>query len=385
MSPLAGNSDDDLEGTASEAGRDAYRGFEYQIQVSTWLLLELFRNPSVDEIEVEPPSGEDLLALSHAKSGETGELATGLAVKESESGPLHIQIKGRRIREWGGAAFRDILSGPANPNSRGSRRIWPIKNLEKNPEARFLFVTDSTVGSGLGSLVVRTPCFPKREKAAEVAGALSGIDPSILCRTGIIQQAPLKLVRAHAAEVLRECHKVPFDRRDGCLDALNGLVKQSLLSGASGTFQRDWLSELVRDYEGLPIAGQFVEPLGFLNICSKLEKSYIMVLVGEPGIGKTTLAERLVHDHRTNLEPFRVVQPASIRELREARRATERTLVYLEDPFGRYFPSEDGAEWASELESLSAALRHSPFRFYCFFRLRFSVSVSRWGCRRVWD
>lgn len=47
----------------TDGGRDAYRGFNYQMWVTVWLTLDAFAAGSFDGLEVEPLGGEDAASL----------------------------------------------------------------------------------------------------------------------------------------------------------------------------------------------------------------------------------------------------------------------------------------------------------------------------------
>lgn len=79
-----------------DPGRDAYRGFEYQIQVSAWIALRFLGELQAPEVVVEPLGGEDLQALN-ALSADTSEQAVGLGTVD-----YLVQVKARGTGSWEG-------------------------------------------------------------------------------------------------------------------------------------------------------------------------------------------------------------------------------------------------------------------------------------------
>jgi hypothetical protein len=111
------------------------------------------------------------------------------------------------------------------------------------------------------------------------------------------------------------------------------------------------------DVGDVPEEVSIVKPKEFDGFQKKLHESFGLLIVGEPGVGKTTAAEQLIFEHRTLPKPFALVRPAAPDDLRALRSKKEPTLVFVDDPFGRYAPSPQGHEWAVELAGLCQHLK----------------------------
>jgi hypothetical protein len=74
-----------------DPGRNAYRGFAYQIQVTAWLALVFLREGDASRVIVEPLGGEDLKALD-VSSG----LPTVHRPVHTTVGDIVVQVKGSR-------------------------------------------------------------------------------------------------------------------------------------------------------------------------------------------------------------------------------------------------------------------------------------------------
>ena len=85
----------------------------------------------------------------------------------------------------------------------------------------------------------------------------------------------------------------------------------------------------------------FVEPNEYLQIKKSLEEKNIVLVIGDPGIGKTYTAVKLLHEYyKEGYKPIWVMgMSKEDRELQSAKimnyEPNEREIVYFEDPFGR--------------------------------------------------
>src|SRR4051812_40141217 len=90
----------------ADPGRTAYRGFEYQIDVSAWLAVVFLREGRRDSIVIEPLGGEDLAALDDDSGIDTRNRTVSC-----QSGGALIQVKSRSGGAWGNDELGEILSG----------------------------------------------------------------------------------------------------------------------------------------------------------------------------------------------------------------------------------------------------------------------------------
>jgi hypothetical protein len=150
----------------SDGGRLAYRGFKYQLEISTWLCLHLLSNKTCDRVLIEPPNGEDLQAhLKQEASGPESSPDVPTPAVGIRGGPLLVQVKTRSYGAWLASDLNEMLTGrlaprAATPSPAG--RVWPKEVLAGDPSALFLFVTNSSVDDALAPLVVEDPLFALR-------------------------------------------------------------------------------------------------------------------------------------------------------------------------------------------------------------------------------
>ncbi|WP_433935481.1 hypothetical protein AB3662_12205 [Sorangium cellulosum] len=368
-----------------DPGRIAYRGFEYQIHATAWLLLSWLIDHQLGAvIEVEPLSGEDLeLLRADEPTPDLGDRSTALHTEGGASRYI-VQIKGRSAGDWGKSELNAILSGEdasssedeeSAPNSPLTGRVRPLALLETDVEARFLFLTDGVLGKGLSSLRVQEPWFAPRALNPEgMPRSLKHASEGVAGRVGVLQQHPLKLIQTEAKEILQRCLHVPHAAREACLEAILGRVRRAMLDRKEAQITAAELRSMVAAH-ALPTESEpFVEPKSFDEVRRHLEKSHAIFLLGAPGVGKTRAAERLVLEHRSRAESFAVIrldQNHSPTTLREYRSRTEPHLLFVSDPFGRYQQDPRSNDWLRELDALLGAV-HPDLRVIVTSRTSFA-------------
>src|SRR5262249_1298744 len=153
----------------------------------------------------------------------------------------------------------------------------------------------------------------------------------------VLQRYTLDRVAVDLSLLLARRLYVPHGRRADCIEALVERVRDAMLDQQKATLRLSDVHALAKAHGGLPTGPEpFVEPTSFPLLRRRLDTEHVVVLLGEPGVGKTIAAERLVYEHRVRAEPFAIVEPENPRELAQQRAATEPTLVYVEDPFGKF-------------------------------------------------
>ena len=349
-------------------GRDAYRGFEYQLQVSVWLLLEGVVDGG--HAIVEPLGGEDLEILRQPNSEcDTSEIATGLEVSTKAPGVAPatrylVQIKARRTNHWSAGEIEGMLFGRgSNEPGVPRRRQWPISILMEDPSAAFLFVTDSIVSDEIATLAVDIWDFRCRgERGHEVKPRwprrLKDSPAGVRARMGILHKHPWELVIHKTDALLARKFRVPHSRRAACRNDLVKRVRVAMLDEKHAKVTQEEIEKIARKHHGLPTGPYpWVEPLDFPDFRRHLEQHHVLLLVGEPGVGKTTAAERLIYEHQIRDEPFKIVEVGEPRDLPKHRRETEPVLLYVEDPFQDDQSSNQVHAWLTELERLCQAAR----------------------------
>lgn len=151
------------ENKSGGAGRDGLAGYEYQIDVSVWLALDLLlANKQAHELILEPASQEDL--EGELEESEPGRVIGELQVKNYR---LVVQAKLRTGDAWNVAGIKALLAYGSE------KRISAAKRLA-DPKVRYLLVTSAALNGKATGLRVRNPgAWPKpSEMPASVVSAL---------------------------------------------------------------------------------------------------------------------------------------------------------------------------------------------------------------------
>lgn len=350
-------------------GRSAYRGFEYQIRVTAWLALEfLIAQNRRGRVEVEPLTGEDLEILrSRDENQETGERRVGFVVGDGGEQRCIVQIKARQGGHWTAGHLVAILNGKEDEEgASGSNRQWPVQIMKANPAATLLFVTDSTVAPGLTWFLAEDALdfrcngkdFPT-EGEKSWGKELFNIDHHVLKRVGVLRAQHYDAIPAKIDAILAKHLHVPHTNREACSSSVIERVREAMLDEHRSAISAEEIRRLAKKQGGLPEGPPlFVAPSTWPTIQVFLRDKHAIVLLGEPGVGKTTAAERLVYEYQTQNPPYREVRPERPSELNDLRKTTEPTIVYVVDPFGRFEPGDHDDEWFSDLESFCRYVRN---------------------------
>ncbi|NPC75482.1 hypothetical protein HPP05_37645 [Corallococcus exiguus] len=343
----------------AQGGLPSYQGYEYQIEVTIWVGLQLMLEQGrCDRIEVEPASEEDIQALLDIPPEEALS-HLGLPVSRE----LQIQVK-LRSRPFSASDFKNLVSpsAPSRTKKGGPPlRPRPIDYLWKNEATSYVLITSAQVDTKLTQHVIH------HLEAMPAAGALPFTLPNkrkcspaeqagLARRLGILHQQVPEVVRGEISRALLETAFVPSGRIDACMQDLKARVRDRLLGRASRTWTLDELKYVIQQHGGLPRQphDQFVKPDIYEALRQQLEQYSALILIGPRGVGKSATAEMLVHEHRTKSDPFEVITSChSPTELRRLLLRPGRFLFFLEDPLGATSnASLEASLWAKELPYL---------------------------------
>ena len=343
----------------SRPGNPSYAGYEYQVEVSVWLALELLLRQDVAEsVVIEPRSQEDIEAELRVPSDD----ALSFVSADTERYRLLVQIKSKSTGVWSARDFANVLIAREATAAAGPLpRARPIEMLKENVNARYLFVTDEAVTAGLRHYHVQTPAdWPLSETLPARAGAGLTAEQavSIAKRIALCATVTGELLNARVTRILRENGHVADGYHAACVSDMREAVRHRMLGLADGRWYKTDILEILRRYEGSLSVSQaldhYVAPECYPAIVDAVERRHAVVIGGPSGTGKSLTAQRLELELRSE-GAFRVVHetngPTAVTA--EINRGGA-VIFHLRDPWGsnRLTPAAD--QWRNELPKLLA-------------------------------
>lgn len=341
----------------SSSGNPGYAGYEYQIEVTVWVALNLLlAKGATNEVVVEPRSDEDLEAA--VKDPSTASL--GLTA-EGERLDLILQAKTRSGSPWSTAAIADVLLGKdADQTDKGSKRSRPLEMLQAGSQRRYVFVTNEASAEGLrpheGEHLFDFPDvdeLPPHSRGGYDAKAQAALAPRILLLTGVTRE----VLAARISALLYQHGHVPASKHDDCLRDLRDAIRQRIQGANEGRWKRPELLDVLVRHGGSVAPTRdmdhYVRPRSFDAIKDRLDTSHAAVIVGPSGTGKTLTADILELDLRRGTPPFDVVgEEHGPGHIRHHLTRSDPVLFHLRDPWGgnRLTPGAD--RWSGELPKL---------------------------------
>lgn len=325
--------------TSSEhgSGSDGLAGYDYQVDVSVWLALDLVVNLKFSsELVLEPASQEDL-------EGDLEEFEPGRVNSISEIGTykLVVQAKLRNGDNWSADTIKSLLL-------HGKRRDSVAKRLA-DPSIRYLLVTSVGLnGPARGMRTRRAGSWPAKGQMPKSIEAVlpAGSDG----RVGIFTVQDEERLRSHLRRLLTETFRVPFANLDRCCDELRAEAMNRIRGALHGKWARDDIEAVLRRHEGL-LAGSdhYVKPQNWGELREMMRTRHAAILVGQSGTGKTMATNQLYDELRIDIPGLKRVHvtkgPYQIQRYIEP----GPVLFDIEDPWGRYSFSPDSREWDQEL------------------------------------
>ncbi|MCV2366967.1 hypothetical protein [Roseateles oligotrophus] len=322
------------------SGSHSMAGYEYQIDVSVWLALDLVLSSEfAKEVVLEPATEEDIEA--DLAETEPGRVVTTAKVEQYR---LIVQAKLRSGDAWSVAGVKRLLEHGTNRPSAASRLA--------DPQNRYLLVTSSGVNGGARGLQVRSAgLWPK---AADMVTSIEDAMPAGSAgRVAIVGNQDLERLERDIKALLSEKLRVPNARLEECRRKLRDEARARMCGAGGGRWTRAELEEVIRTHDGYiassPELEHYVKPTNWAEIKAAMIENNAALLIGQSGTGKTMATLKLFDELRKAIPGLTRVPikfgPDQIRDDR-----TPPPVLYdIEDPWGRYDFDPRSRPWNDQL------------------------------------
>jgi len=337
----------DGEGGGGSGGH-SIAGYEYQIDVSVWLALDLvLANRLAQELILEPPSEEDIEADLAANEPS---LLTSTAILNGYR--LIVQAKLRGGDAWSVASVKALLK-------HGERRPSAVKRLEDS-KARYLLITSAGLNGGTRGLRVRRAgSWPKSgDMPATIKSALPAGSAG---RVAIIGNEDEERLKTDIKTLLTESFRVPNAKLDDCRKVLREQARVRIGGAGAGRWTRAQLEQVIRHHDGYiassPELEHYVYPTNWAELRAAMGARHAALIIGQSGTGKTMATSKLYDELRKEIPGLARVPitlgPDQIRD-----DVTDSPVLYdIEDPWGRYDFDPKNRPWNDQLAQFFAKAR----------------------------
>lgn len=333
----------------SGAGAASLAGYEYQIDVSVWLALDLILvSRLAEDLVLEPASQEDLEAT--LIDSEPGWLVSRVPMA---SYTLIVQAKRRGGDAWTPTTLKTLLEHGSD------KRISAAKRL-KDGNSRYLLVTSAGLNGDARKLKQRRAgTWPKPNAMPHVI--TNSIDYDISGRVAVIANQDDERLRGDINRLLTEgCH-VPNARLNACRTKLRENARARIAGAGGGRWRREELEEIIREHEGYlssaPELEHYVHPNNWEVLRAAMAKKSAAIIVGQSGTGKTLATKMLYEELRKEIHGLTRVPirfgPSQLRD----DTTPPPVLFDIEDPWGRFDFDPSSRPWNDQLGDFLSAAR----------------------------
>lgn len=322
------------------AGGGSLAGYEYQIDVSVWLALDLLiGSKQAREMLLEPASQEDLEA-------ELEEFEPGIVTGDASfaSYRLVVQAKLRTGDAWTVANIQELL--------RHGKRRTSARDRLKDLSVRYLLVTSAALNGGTKNLQVAQPgVWPKPAKMPTAIKKI--LPPDSSGRVAIIGSKDQGRLKTDIRDLLRDNFRVPNVRWEACWRQLRDNARARIGGAGSGVWRREDLEAVIKKYEGYiassPELASYVFPNNWKELYQAVRERHAALIIGQSGTGKTLAAQKLYDELRKEIPGLaRVAITRGPAEL-NADRTPPPVFYDIEDPWGRFDFEPNSRPWNDQL------------------------------------
>lgn len=328
------------------SGGPALAGYDYQVDVSIWLALDLILSRRLtDRVLLEPASQEDLEAT--LADDEQGVVATRSTLDGRD---LIVQAKRRDGDAWTVSTLKSLLT------KSGPRRVSAAGRL-KDSNAHYLLVTSAGLNGRARDLRVRRAGRSPKPSSLP-ASLIKALPPGSAGRIGVVGGLDDQRLLEEIQRLLVERLRVPFADWAACLRDLRDAARLRMKGAAGGEWRREDLQAVIAAHDGYLATERlmdiYVHPTNWSALKAQLRDRHAALIIGQSGTGKTEatnkLYEELLAEH-PGLKRVRIrLGPEQLRDDR-----TPGPVLYdVEDPWGRIDFDPDKRPWNDQLAGFFA-------------------------------
>lgn len=329
---------------------DCLAGYEYQMDVSVWLALDLLvANKLANKLVLEPASQEDLEAS--LEESEPGRATERLQV---DNYVLVVQVKLRTGDAWTVAGIKALLAYGSD------RRLSATKRLA-DPKVRYLLVTSAALNGKSRGLGVRNAgVWPK---PSEMARSISKALPcGAAGRVAVIGGQDQERLTTDIKRLLVDGFRVPNSRWKDCLKALREEARVRIRGTANGIWRREDLEQVIRHHEGYlassPELDDYVKPTNWPDLLDAMQGKHAALIIGQSGTGKTLATQVLYEELRKEIPGLARVRVLGGPSQVQNDQTPSPVLFDIEDPWGRFDFERENRSWNDQLDKLLARATH---------------------------
>lgn len=328
-------------GEEAGSGAHSLAGYDYQVDISIWLALDLMLGTGLTQmVELEPSSEEDLEA--QLADDEPGRVATKVGL---DGYTLVVQAKLRSGDAWTVKGISRVLKHGSATRLSAARRL-------ASPTIRYLLVTSAALNGKTRGLAIKRPgSWPN--SSGMPASMVKELPAGAAGRVAVIGNLGVEHLIQEIKRLLIERFGVPNSRWIECLRALREEARLRVRRAGEGRWRREDLAQVIRSHDGYlassPQLDNYVHPRNWQDLRDAMgSPKYAAIIIGQSGTGKTLATSKLYEElHRENPELTRV-PIRSPQQLRDD--VTSPPVLYdIEDPWGRYDFDPANRPWNDEL------------------------------------
>ena len=330
---------------ASGSGSAAMAGYEYQIDVSVWLALELVVVARLtEEMTLEPASEEDLEA--DVAESQPGRVVNRVPL---EGYTLIVQAKRKTTNAWTQTTLKTLLDHGSDTRISAAERLKVAKN-------RYLLVTSAGLNGEAGKLKVRKAGnWPGKASVPSVIKDALTVDAA--GRLAVIPNEDDERLDGDIDRLLTEGCSVPGARLAACKERLRQDARARIRNAGNGKWMRAELEAVIRDHDGYlassPELDHFIHPLNWSELRGAMKDESAAIIVGQSGTGKTLSTLKLYEELRAVMPGLTRIPirfgPGELRDKLMDQSIPTPVLFDIEDPWGRFDFDPRSRPWNDQL------------------------------------